>query len=199
MMDRAHPDRYRPDRRQETPRTQRVWRVLLCAVSLTAACSTSSGTDAADATPRRKRDGGTGSAMSCIRCSMLAQLLTSGGGPPGGMDPCAGGMTGGGMTGGTGGVTFCSEAVFSAFTGCMQARCAASCPLGPGMGTGGMMCPPDGGSVPPADAGARDAGLIPDAGASDAGAAPDGGGAASCASCVTSRCAAEYAQCEADR
>lgn len=196
MMDRAHSDHRRPDRRQQTPRAQRVGRVLLCAVSLTAACSTGSSSDAADAAPRRKRDGGTSPAMSCIRCSMLAQLLTSGGGPPGGMDPCAGGMTGGGMTGG---FTFCSEAVFSAFTVCMQARCAASCPLGPGMGTGGMMCPPDGGSVPPADAGAGDAGLVPDAGGSDAGAAADGGSAVSCASCLTSRCAAEYAQCEADR
>lgn len=164
---------------------------LLLTTGLLMACTSGSGTDVADAAPRRKRDAGTSVTMSCIRCSMLAQILVSDSGPPGGMDPCAGG----GMPGGGGGFTFCNEAVFNSFIGCMQARCAASCPFGPGMGMGDMMmCPPDAGTPQPRDAGMTDAGAI-----ADAGSVADAGSGASCGACITTQCAAEYAQCGADK
>lgn len=158
---------------------------LLGVLGPLAACTSGSGMDATDAVPRRKRDAGTSVSTGCIRCSMLAQLLASGSGPPGGMDPCASS----GMPGGSGGLSFCNEAIFNAFTGCMQARCATSCPAGPGMGTAGMMmCPLDGGTPPPQDAGLTDAGAVADAGIG-----------VSCAACLTTQCAAEYAQCGADK
>lgn len=158
--------------------------LLAVLVTAVAACSSTPAAETPDAGPRRKRDAGTTTSTTCLHCSMLTQLIAGGGIGGGGMNPCAGG----GM-GAPGGFTFCNEAVFTAFTGCMQNKCAQSCSFGMGMG-GAEMCPPDGGVPPPP----QDAGID-----MDAGLASDGGMGVTCEVCVKTECAAEYAQCGADK
>jgi hypothetical protein len=167
-------------RNQSQRGTQRV--VLLSAlVLLGTACKADSDVAMPDAAPRRHRDAGTAT-TSCIHCSMIVQIIT-GGGIGGGPDPC--------MSGQPSDFTFCNEPVFTAFTSCLQNKCAASCSF-----SGGMMCPADGGTLPPSDAGAEPG----DAGTNrDAGAAADAGSGVSCEACVNIQCAAELVQCGADK
>jgi hypothetical protein len=166
---------------------RRIWRVGLLSglVLLGAACNADSDAAMPDAALRRHRDAGA-STTSCIHCSMIVQIITQGG-IGGGPDPCMGG----GMGGPPGGFSFCNEPVFSAFTSCLQNKCAASCSFG-----GGMMCSADGGTLPPPDAGtaAADAGM-----SRDAGAPADAGSGVTCEVCVNTQCAAELGQCGADK
>lgn len=168
--------------------------LFLCLLTpLLLACPSSASSDGPDAATRRRRpDAGpdSGGAITCIRCSMLIQVLSSGfpGGGTG-MDPCAGGGVDGGMGGGMGGgFTFCNQPVFDSFMGCLQAKCSTACPFGMGMGT--PMCPADGGTTASmSDGGAQ----------ADLGIISDGGSALSCGTCLMTRCAPEYIQCGADK
>lgn len=91
-------------------------------------------------------------------------------------DPCDPDSGGGGGPGGMGGVTFCNEAVFNAFLGCVQTKCSTSCALGAGPG----QC----------DAGS------PDSAVADADTA-DGG--VDCNTCLAKQCTSELATCAEDK
>jgi hypothetical protein len=161
-------------------------RALTLSATLLLGCGADVGATSADAATdirvRPQRETGATTTGGCLHCSLIAGLITGGG--FGGMMPGNPCDADAGMGMGMGATTFCNEAVFTAFTGCMSERCGASCPSLPGArgdggGAMGPMC--GGGMTSSADASALDAPGV------------------DCGACLRASCGAQLTACEGEQ